>query len=197
MDGQAGRAEGDVRQPPPHPGRSGQAVAARARREAGADVRAPARDRRIAPRPKFAGRRVPKTHAGSCRYLQPRAGDVQALRLRHPAWPAGLRSRGRGRVRTRLCGRSWPIRAHARPSCPKPRLPTPLGPPLAPQHGVYAPFAICTIGSLAGHFFHALLSYIIRGMRSRDRSTRWHSQRDCSTLRDYATNRRTRHRPCL
>ena len=39
----------------------------------------------------------------------------------------------------------------------KPRLPAPLGPPLAQEHLAHAALAVCTTGSLAGHFFHGLL----------------------------------------
>ena len=132
VEGQAGRAEGRVRQPPPQPGRAGEAAAARTRREAGAHLRPPPRDRRVAPRSRPRAGGDPKTDARSRRRLQPLAGDAQPLRLRHPARPAGPRGSGRGplgRLRTRLCRLSWPNRAHSRPPGRKSRLSPPPGPP--------------------------------------------------------------------
>ena len=65
-------------------GNRGEAAAAAEGREAGADVRAPARERRVAPRPRSRAEGDPKTLAPSRRRLQPRADDARALRLRHP-----------------------------------------------------------------------------------------------------------------
>ena len=62
----------------------------------------------------------------------------------------------RGRLRTQLLGLSWPNLAHPRPPGPKPRLPTPLRPPLAQEHLAHAALVVFATGSPAGHFFHGL-----------------------------------------
>ena len=102
----------------------------------------------------------PKTLAGSRRGLQPRADDARALRLRHPARPAGPRGSGpRRRLRTPLCDRCRPNRAHFRPPKPQHRLLPPFRPPLAQQDRAHSPPAVRTIGALADHFFHGLLGW--------------------------------------
>ena len=131
--GKRGGAEGRVRQPPPDPGQAGKAAAAPEGGEAGTALRPPPCERRVAPRPGARTEGDPKTPAGSRRRLQPRAGDAQPLRLRHPARPAGPGNSGRGprgRLPTRLCRHLWPNRAHSRPPEPAHRLPPPLRPPL-------------------------------------------------------------------
>ena len=160
VERQAGRTEGGLRQSPADPGQPGEAAAAAEGREAGADVRAPARERRVAPRPRSRAEGDPKTLAGSRRGLQPRADDARALRLRHPARPAGPRGSGSGprrRLRTPLCDRCRPNRAHFRPPKPQHRLLPPFRPPLAQQDRAHSPPAVRTIGALADHFFHGLL----------------------------------------
>ena len=96
VEGQAGGAEGRVRQPPPDPGQAGKAAAAPEGGEAGTALRPPPCERRVAPRPGARTEGDPKTPAGSRRRLQPRADDARALRLRHPARPAGPRGSGSG-----------------------------------------------------------------------------------------------------
>ncbi len=93
--------------------------------------------------------------------LQPRADDARALRLRHPARPAGPRGSGSGprrRLRTPLCDRCRPNRAHFRPPKLQHRLLPPFRPPLAQQDRAHSPPAVRTIGALADHFFHGLLA---------------------------------------
>ena len=72
---------------------------------AGADVRAPPRERRDARRPRSRPGGDPKTDARSHRCVQPLAAHAQPLRMRHTVWPAGSRSSCSdpcGRFRARL-----------------------------------------------------------------------------------------------
>ena len=106
VEGEAGRAEGGIRQPPADPGQPGEAAAAPARREGRAGVRAHVGDRRSAagPRPRAGG--DSKTDARPGGGLQPRAADAEAVWLRHPARSAGT-GLGAGRTRGPRRGRRF------------------------------------------------------------------------------------------
>ena len=69
----------------------------------------------------------------------------------------GLAAAASPTLRTPLCDRCRPNRAHFRPPKPQHRLLPPFRPPLAQQDRAHSPPAVRTIGALADHFFHGLL----------------------------------------
>ena len=96
-------------------GNRGKGAAAPAGREGGAGIRAPAPDRRAAPRPRPRAGGDSKTDPDSGRRLQPRASHAQAVRLWHPARSAGPRHGASG---ARM------PRQHRRPAHDSPLLPS-------------------------------------------------------------------------
>ena len=118
----------DLRQPSPGSGPARQAVAAPARGEAGAGVRARAANRRVAPGACARAREHPQTRVASGGGFQSRAAHATAARRRHPA---ELARAGRGVGGARSPRRNRCISVHiSRP-----------GPPCGPLAGDCRPRA--------------------------------------------------------